>query len=152
MAVWFDFRAKTRKILIQIFLRYLRRPYSTCSSGNVVIFVKCARGDFFERNWIRKYARKMADQSKSKYEYDLIFLLGNGPTLIDEIEKEAQREDDILIGGFIDNYENLPIKTYLGYQYFAEVELVFCRLLMNSFFSFVLEKKLCFFKIPMLLL
>ena len=94
----------------------------------------------------------MADQSKSKYEYDLIFLLGNGPTLIDEIEKEAQREDDILIGGFIDNYENLPIKTYLGYQYFAEVELVFCRLLMNSFFSFVLEKKLCFFKIPMLLL
>ena len=152
MAVWFDFRAKTRKILIQIFLRYLRRPYSTCSSGNVVIFVKCARGDFFERNWIRKYARKMADQSKSKYEYDLIFLLGNGPTLIDEIEKEAQREDDILIGGFIDNYENLPIKTYLGYQYFAEVELVFCRLLMNSFFSFVREKKLCFFKIPMLLL
>lgn len=90
-----------------------------------MIFVKCARGDFFERNWIRKYARKMADQSKSKYEYDLIFLLGNGPTLIDEIEKEAQREDDILIGGFIDNYENLPIKTYLGYQYFAEVELVF---------------------------
>lgn len=65
----------------------------------------------------------MADQSKSKYEYDLIFLLGNGQTLVEEIEEEAQREDDILIGGFIDNYENLPIKTYLGYQYFAEVEL-----------------------------
>ena len=125
MAFWFDFRVTTPKKLIQIFLRYLRRPYSTCSSGKVVIFVKCARGDFFERNWIRKYAREMADQSKSKYEYDLIFLLGNGPTLIDEIEKEAQREDDILIGGFTDNYENLPIKTYLGYQYFAEVELVF---------------------------
>lgn len=67
----------------------------------------------------------MADQSKSKYEYDLIFLLGNGQTLVEEIEEEAQREDDILIGGFIDNYENLPIKTYLGYQYFAEVELYF---------------------------
>ena len=111
-----------------------------------MIFVKCARGDFFERNWIRQYARKMADQSESSYEYDLIFLLGNGQTLIEEIEKEAQREDDILIGGFIDNYENLPIKTYLGFQYFAEVGPV-SDLVDNEFhFQFCAGKEIVIFQ------
>ena len=36
------------------------------------------------------------------------------------MNQEADDYNDILIGGFIDTYDNLPIKTYLGYQYFAE--------------------------------
>ena len=102
----------------------------------------------------------MAEKSKTSYQYDLIFLLGDGKTLVEEIDKEAQREDDILIGGFIDNYENLPIKTYLGYQYFAEVNCIIWGTYYggNSYsicsymvFSSVLGRRLLFFKTLMLL-
>ena len=50
------------------------------------------------------------------FDFDLIFLLGDGDTLSDSIISEAEKYNDILIGSFIDNYENLPIKTYLGFQ------------------------------------
>ena len=103
----------------QPLLRYLKRPMSSCANGDLVVFVKCARSDEFQRNWIRKYARQMA--KTGDFEMDLIFLLGSGKDQYKTIlDQEADDYNDILIGGFLDTYDNLPIKTYLGYQYFAE--------------------------------
>ena len=53
---------------------------------------------------------------KGNFDFDLIFLLGDGATFSDKILIEAEKYNDILIGSFIDNYENLAIKTYLGFQ------------------------------------
>ena len=50
----------------------------------------------------------------------MLFLLGSGETLRRELTSESEKYDDLIIGDFIDNYENLPIKTYLGFQYFSE--------------------------------
>ena len=36
------------------------------------------------------------------------------------ILKEAEDFDDIIIGDFYDTYENLPLKTYLGYQFYHD--------------------------------
>ena len=103
----------------QQLLRYLKRPMSSCANGDLVVFVKCARSDAFQRNWIRKYARQMAKMGD--FEMDLIFLLGSGKDQYKSVlDQEADDYNDILIGGFLDTYDNLPIKTYLGYQYFAE--------------------------------
>ena len=104
---------------IQPLLRYLKRPMSSCANGDLVVFVKCARSEQFQRNWIRHYAREMA--KSGGFEMDLIFLLGSGKDQYKAVlDQEADDHNDILIGGFIDTYDNLPIKTYLGYQYFAE--------------------------------
>ena len=37
----------------------------------------------------------------------------------DEINLEARKYDDLVIGDFVDTYENLPLKTFLGFQFFA---------------------------------
>ena len=36
------------------------------------------------------------------------------------ILKEAEDFNDIIIGDFYDTYENLPLKTYLGYQFYND--------------------------------
>ena len=33
---------------------------------------------------------------------------------------EAEDFNDIIIGDFYDTYENLPLKTYLGYQFYHD--------------------------------
>jgi len=33
---------------------------------------------------------------------------------------EAKKFDDIIIGNFKDTYENLPLKTFLGYQFYSD--------------------------------
>ena len=33
---------------------------------------------------------------------------------------EADLYDDLIIGDFEDSYDNLPLKTFLGFQFFAE--------------------------------
>ena len=37
-----------------------------------------------------------------------------------EINAEIEKYGDIIIGGFMDTYENLPLKTMLGYQFAAD--------------------------------
>ena len=49
-----------------------------------------------------------------------MFLLGSGDTLREELTFEAETFDDLIIGDFIDNYDNLPLKTFLGFQFYAE--------------------------------
>ena len=69
-----------------------------------------------------------------KVEYQLYFLLGRGPNLetlpsderqhhqeiLTGIIKEAKQHNDMVVGDFPDTYENLPIKTNLGYQFFYD--------------------------------
>ena len=45
------------------------------------------------------------------------FVLGNGTTFREEIAHEMAQYDDLLIAGFDDNYENLPLKTLAAYQF-----------------------------------
>lgn len=56
---------------------------------------------------------------KADFQYNIFFLLGTGDTLNDEINLEARKYDDLIIGDFVDTYENLPLKTFLGFQFFA---------------------------------
>ena len=37
-----------------------------------------------------------------------------------DIQKEIANFDDLIIGEFLDTYENLPIKTFLGYKFLSE--------------------------------
>ena len=67
-------------------------------------------------------------------DYQLYFLLGRGPNLdvlegqelekqkivLQGLIKEAKEHNDIVVGDFLDTYENLPIKTMLGYQFFHD--------------------------------
>ena len=36
------------------------------------------------------------------------------------IIREAKEFNDVIVGDFLDTYENLPLKTYLGYQFFHD--------------------------------
>ena len=36
------------------------------------------------------------------------------------IQEEIQKYDDLVIGEFLDTYDNLPIKTFLGYKFLSE--------------------------------
>ena len=44
----------------------------------------------------------------------MFFVIGLSET---DLTNEINRYDDIIIGDFEDNYENLALKTMLGYQY-----------------------------------
>ena len=46
--------------------------------------------------------------------------MGSGDTLHHELTIESEKYDDLIIGDFVDNYDNLPFKTFLGFQFFAE--------------------------------
>ena len=99
-------------------ITYLTKPKS-CESSDLAVLVKTARSEKMERDWIRDYSQKMAEIGN--FTFTLVFLLGDkndGNT--DLLMHEAKKYDDILIGKFIDTYDNLPLKTYLGYQYFSE--------------------------------
>ena len=38
----------------------------------------------------------------------------------DDLQAEIAKHDDLVIGDFLDTYENLPVKTFLGYKFLAE--------------------------------
>ena len=102
-----------------------------CQSGDYLILVKAARGEFIERERVRKYHKEMKN---GKYQYDLYFLLGTSSTqngadrdgfgVHDKVEFRLQAEqkeyNDLIIGDFEDSYENLPLKTFLGFQFYSD--------------------------------
>lgn len=49
----------------------------------------------------------------------ILLIKSSGETLNEEIDIEATKYDDLVIGDFVDTYENLPLKTFLGFQFFA---------------------------------
>ena len=56
--------------------------------------------------------------------YQLYFLIGNSTADFDyrnpKIQEEIKTYNDLVIGAFEDNYENLPVKTFLGYKFLNE--------------------------------
>ena len=97
-------------------ISYLTKP-ELCQASDLAVLVKTARSEKFERNWIRDYSQKMSEIGK--FTLTLVFLLGDGHDGTEELMHEAELFGDILIGNFTDTYDNLPLKTYLGYQYFS---------------------------------
>ena len=51
--------------------------------------------------------------------FEPYFVLGQGDKS-EEIELEIEEFGDIIVGAFLDTYENLPLKTMLGYQFAAD--------------------------------
>jgi len=102
-----------------------------CQSGDYLILVKSSRGELTERKRVRTYHEEMKDGS---YHYDLYFLLGEKATQDGvyrdgfgnhdqlEISLQAEQKDynDLIIGAFEDSYENLPLKTFLGFQFYYD--------------------------------
>ena len=56
--------------------------------------------------------------------YQLYFLIGNSSREFHftdpKIQEEMKTYNDLVIGAFEDNYENLPVKTFLGYKFLNE--------------------------------
>ena len=102
-----------------------------CQSSDYLILVKSSRDEFTERKRVRQYHEEMKDGS---YHYDLYFLLGTQATqngadrdgfgVHDKLEFSLQAEqkeyNDLIIGDFEDSYENLPLKTFLGFQFYSD--------------------------------
>ena len=59
-----------------------------------------------------------AQAKKGNFTYSLYFLLGKN-SIMDEIYQEQEKHGDIIVGNFLDSYDNLPIKTYMAFQFFA---------------------------------
>jgi len=87
---------------------FRRQP--DCPKVKLLILVESAPNHFEHRKVLRQFFRK-----KNRDDMALFFVLGRSDVeLIDEIE------DDFIIGDFDDTYSNLPSKTKVAYEYFAD--------------------------------
>ena len=59
-----------------------------------------------------------AQAKKANFTYSLYFMLGKN-NIMDEITAEQARYGDLIVGDFWDSYDNLPEKTFMGFQFFA---------------------------------
>ena len=90
-------------------------PNSACSKGAFVSLVKSAPGEFAERMAIRN--SYIAMSTKWNFTYDLYFLLGTSDQ--SGISTEQVNFGDLIIGDFPDTYDNLPLKTFMAFQFFG---------------------------------
>ena len=82
--------------------------------------VKTARNNWIERQLIRKFYELTAKSGAT-----LRFILGLGKADEDlavskNITEEIEKFNDIVIGNFTDEYDNLPLKTLTGHEYVNE--------------------------------
>ena len=95
-------------------------PKVACKDHRMVTFIKTGRGNIKQRELIREM---VASAGKGIQPY---FVIGLGS---DDIKNEIDSHGDLIEGDFIDTYENLPLKTMLGYQFAvhncANVDLFF---------------------------
>ena len=87
------------KIEIQSF------PKRKCENFKLVTFVKTGRNNLE----MRKLVREM-----TLFDIQPYFIIGTGPG---SVEDEQTENGDLIVGNFPDIYENLPLKTMLGYQF-----------------------------------
>ena len=103
----------------------LEAPRCT-ESYSVMSLIKTARQNGLIRKFIRMYHKlqeKFQPPNKNAYYHKLHvpvrFILGKGdqnedPELTKNITQEIKENGDIIVGDFIDSYENLPLKTLTG--------------------------------------
>ncbi|CAG5079035.1 Oidioi.mRNA.OKI2018_I69.PAR.g9153.t1.cds [Oikopleura dioica] len=103
-------------------VKFIQPP--SCSGDGFVSFIKSSRKGSFRRDEIRKYYMEIL---KKQYQdsFHLFFLLGSPSSkeekwLTDEIKAESEKHNDIVLYDYEDNYENLPMKTFAGYQFFND--------------------------------
>ena len=92
----------------------------------VMSLIKTARQNGLIRKFIRMYHKlqeKFQPPTENPYYHKLHvpvrFILGKGdsnedPELTKNITQEIKENGDIIVGDFIDSYENLPLKTLTG--------------------------------------
>lgn len=94
-----------------------RLPKKTCQD-NVVTVVKTAIWNSKLRIKVRKLA-KLHDNYTN-----IFFLVGqtgsndDDKQMDDKLQKESEQHHDLIYGNFFDTYTNLPLKTFLGYDFF----------------------------------
>ena len=95
-------------------------PNVPCKDRRMVTFIKTGRGNMKQRELIRELVNTLG---KGIQPY---FVIGLGS---DDIQDEIDKHGDLIEGDFLDTYENLPLKTMLGYQFAvhncANVDLFF---------------------------
>ena len=100
---------------MQLILRYIfpqTRFYGQCSSQRPPACVGVKINKIF-----REYIKHMRPEG----DYNLYFLLGadtddESTAATEAVLAEIKEKRDLIVGDFPDTYDNLPIKTYLGYQ------------------------------------
>ena len=115
-------------------------PTKACGSrSRYVALIKTSFDGLRQRSQVREMFKKLLEPDQ----YELYFLIGKGTvkrldtiqfpwlekkedqylkrSFEDEnIQNEIKDYDDLIIGDFLDTYENLPIKTFLGYKFLGE--------------------------------
>ena len=96
-----------------------------CTENKILSLVKTSRSNVRLRRLVRlSYQLDMRNNPTQPFPL-LRFLLGKGSdgedeTIASAIRREIDEHDDIIIGDFVDSYDNLPLKTLSGYTYLAE--------------------------------
>ena len=90
-----------------------------CNTTGILAIVKTARSNYVNRLLIRKYYEW--SQSTSTGPVLLRFVIGTGSesedsTLSKNVTEEIKNYGDIIEGDFVDEYDNLPLKTLTGHQ------------------------------------
>ncbi|CAG5110839.1 Oidioi.mRNA.OKI2018_I69.chr2.g5195.t1.cds [Oikopleura dioica] len=99
----------------------------SCDASSYLYLVKSSRTNTDRRNFLRAFQE--FDKNSTKIPIDHLpqmrFLIGKGkssadPSIEASIQEEIENHNDLVLGNFIDEYDNLPQKTMTGYTYFAE--------------------------------
>ena len=82
--------------------------------------VKTSRSSFLRRDEIRLYYSKILGKQFQTL-FPLYFLLGEGSDteeawIAKKVAEEFQKHSDIILYNYLDSYDNLPMKTFAGYQ------------------------------------
>jgi len=107
--------------LSEAYLAFARLPNnSTCDSAQVAITVKSAVDHFEHRQAIRDSWASIANG-----EATIVFLLGmptgdSANVVLEQIEREADEHEDIVLGQYIDSYTNLTVKALTGLAWRSE--------------------------------
>ena len=76
--------------------------------NNSIYLIKTSRNNAARREIFRK--SYLAQNQAYK------FIIGTGK--IDKnLDKEIDKNNDFIVGNFVDSYENLALKTYFGYKF-----------------------------------
>jgi len=107
--------------LSEEYLAFARLPNnSTCENAQVAITVKSSVDHFEHRQAIRDSWASIANGDAT-----IVFLIGmptgdSAEAVLEQIEREADEHEDIVLGQYIDSYTNLTVKALTGLAWRSE--------------------------------